>query len=192
MENNLRIGDYINVQAYKHNGVLYRQWNGIKVLDITDDFVILFVKKTKVAQKTGKKWTFNDTGLWFFSRKELFNCIITIKANGWYNYINIASKFIFEDNTIKYVDYDLDIKVYPQDSLRIVDRNEFTENRKKYKYPDSLVKNLYKQLEKLVNYYYNSEGVFNEDFVNKKLSDARDDKLLINVALFRRRGSRKE
>ncbi|WP_051599955.1 DUF402 domain-containing protein [Mycoplasma elephantis] len=187
MSDKLSVGDYINVQAYKHNGVLYRQWNNLRVLDINENFISLLLKKTKVVEKTGKKWVFNDTGLWLFSKKGLYNCLITIKPNGWYNYINIASKFIYEDKTIKYVDYDLDIKVYPEESLRIVDRNEFTANRKKYKYPDSLVKNLYKQLESLINSYYNSQGIFNEDLINEIINKARDEKLLVNVLYFKKK-----
>lgn len=176
--NIIQVGDYINVQAYKHNGVLYRQWNGAKIIKNTKDYIVLFIKKAMVQQQNNKRWIFNEPGLWFFSKKELYNCMITLKEEGNYNYFNIASKFIYEENSIKYIDYDLDIKVYPKDSLRIVDRKEFTENRKRFKYPEKLVKNLYKQLEKIINYYYDQSHVFDLNFINEYIDHLKEDKLL--------------
>lgn len=174
----VQVGDYINVQAYKHNGVLYRQWNGLKIIEETDDHIILFLKKVKVTQRSAKKWVFNDPALWFFSKKELFNCVTTLKDDGNYNYINIASRFIFEDSTIKYIDYDLDIKVYPRDSFKIVDRKEFTDNRKKFKYPDKLVKALYLQLETIVKYYYHEDYIFNNEYMETVIEKLKEDKLI--------------
>ena len=45
----------INVQAYKHDGTLYRQWNGVKVLEVSSFNVVLFMFKTKVAELSGQK-----------------------------------------------------------------------------------------------------------------------------------------
>ena len=35
---------------------------------------------------------------------------------------NIASPYIIEEGTIKYIDYDLDLRVFPDGSFKVLDR----------------------------------------------------------------------
>lgn len=179
MKNDNFLQEYINVQAYKHDGTLYRQWNNLKVIFENSKYIVLFPKKAKVSEINNKTWSFNNMGFWFFPKKELYNCLLTIRPDGNYYYFNMASKYIIEDNTIKYIDYDLDIKVYPKDTLRIVDREEFTKNRLKYKYPNKLVKSLYKVIEKIIGYYYNDLEMFEAKNIQMLLKIIEDDKLLM-------------
>ncbi|MDJ1648213.1 DUF402 domain-containing protein [Mycoplasma phocimorsus] len=179
MKDNNFLHEYINVQAYKHDGTLYRQWNNLKVIYENSKYIILFPKKAKVSEINNKIWSFNNCGFWFFPKKELYNCLLTIRPDGNYFYFNMASKYIFEDNTIKYIDYDLDIKIYPKDTLRIVDREEFTKNKLKYKYPNKLVKSLYKVIEKIIGYYYNDLEMFDYHNLENLKTILEQDKLLL-------------
>jgi uncharacterized protein len=52
-----------------------------------------------------------------------------LKDTGINYYCNIASPFIMEQKTIKYIDYDLDIKVFADGSYKILDLKEFNRNR---------------------------------------------------------------
>lgn len=63
-----------------------------------------------------------------------------LKPNGIGYYVNIASPFIFEDGVIKYIDYDLDIRVFPNGTYSIVDVNEFHDHRIKFGYSQDLIK----------------------------------------------------
>jgi protein associated with RNAse G/E len=44
----------INVQAYKHDGTLYRQWNGLVVFDVQPKYITLIMPQTKVIEKNGQ------------------------------------------------------------------------------------------------------------------------------------------
>lgn len=71
----------------------------------------------------------------------MHNAIITFKPGqhfSYHYYINLASDFIFEENTIKFVDFDIDIKIYNKKSFDIVDREEFLENKEILNYPAKL------------------------------------------------------
>ncbi|MGL4357107.1 MAG: DUF402 domain-containing protein [Cetobacterium sp.] len=60
---------------------------------------------------------------------KFFNATLTIKKDGFYYYANLSSPFFFEENTIKYIDYDYDVKKYPGKKFSIVDHNNFVTNK---------------------------------------------------------------
>lgn len=46
----IKVGMQINVQAYKHNGFLYRQWSQAKVIFHNKRHIVLSLKGTKVIE----------------------------------------------------------------------------------------------------------------------------------------------
>ncbi|MDE6082242.1 MAG: DUF402 domain-containing protein, partial [Malacoplasma sp.] len=58
-------------------------------------------------------------------------------------YVNIASPFIYEEEAIKYYDFDLDIKMRNNSSstYKILDIDEYKENKKKYRYEKEVMYN---------------------------------------------------
>ena len=72
-----------------------------------------------------------------------------IKTDGVCFYCNIASPSIIENDFIKYVDYDLDVKLYPGGGIRLLDEKEYRFNKKKYQYSDDLDKVLRYETEKI-------------------------------------------
>jgi protein associated with RNAse G/E len=67
--------------------------------------------------------------------------IVSKKGNKFYYYINIASPFIYEEEIIKYIDFDLDYRVPDAKgkSINLLDLDEFHEHSIKYKYPEKLI-----------------------------------------------------
>jgi protein associated with RNAse G/E len=67
--------------------------------------------------------------------------IVSKKGNKFYYYINIASPFIYEEEIIKYIDFDLDFRVPDAKgkSINLLDLDEFHEHSIKYKYPEKLI-----------------------------------------------------
>jgi hypothetical protein len=51
----LKKGTIVNIQAYKHDGTLYRQYNGVKVIKCDLNECILFMYKTKVIENNKQK-----------------------------------------------------------------------------------------------------------------------------------------
>ena len=50
--------------------------------------------------------------------------ITQLKKDGVYYYCNLASPALYDREAIKYIDYDLDIKVFPDDSLIHLDEDD--------------------------------------------------------------------
>ncbi|EGV00153.1 DUF402 domain-containing protein [Mycoplasmopsis columbina] len=172
------LGSIINVQAYKYNGELYRQWNGVKVLRNTEQHYVLFLSKTKVAETKKRDWIYRDPVIWFLPKNEMSNALVLLKPKNNYIYINLSSKPIYEDNTIKFIDFDIDVKKYPGKNLSIVDLEEFDENRKKYNYPLELVNRIEKALEDVVNKHLNKEYYNSQEIIDYYINLAKKDKSL--------------
>ncbi|WAM02954.1 DUF402 domain-containing protein [Mycoplasmopsis cynos] len=68
-------------------------------------------------------------------------------------YINLSSYPIFEDRTIKFIDYDLDLKSYPTKELQIVDKEEFNENSRYYGYSKLTKTKIFKEVRNVVELY---------------------------------------
>jgi protein associated with RNAse G/E len=67
--------------------------------------------------------------------------IVSKKSNKYYYYINIAGPFIFEEDAIKYIDFDLDYRIPDAQvsKINLLDVNEFNKHKVKYQYPIELI-----------------------------------------------------
>ncbi|VEU76383.1 DUF402 domain-containing protein [Mycoplasmopsis columboralis] len=178
---NLKVGQMVDVQAYKFNGFLYRQWNSAKVIFNNSRHIVLFLCNTKVSEyeKNLNRWKYTENALWFIPKNSYFNAILLLKKNtGIYHYINIASKPIFEDGTIKFIDFDLDVKCYPEKELQIVDRDEFAKNIVQMKYPENLKKIVFEELKNIVSLYTDYAYFFNPEILGYYLDILVKDKLI--------------
>ena len=63
-----------------------------------------------------------------------------LKKDGIYYYCNIATPFIIEENTIKYIDYDLDLRIFPTGEFKILDKLEYEYHKKIMNYSKKLDK----------------------------------------------------
>lgn len=158
------LGNLINVQAYKYDGTLYRQWNGVKLLSNDSNYVCCLLSKTKVTEQKGQKWVIKEPTIWFFSKKYFFNVTITPKEDGLYYYVNLASPFFFEENTIKFIDFDYDIKIYPKKYYLVVDHVDFVKNRAQW-YNQDIVDVIHKNIAIITEKVQAKEDIFDEYYV---------------------------
>ncbi len=167
----LSIGDRVMVHAYKFNGWLYRIWHFPIVVDQINEWTILCshncnvisAEETSIRVFTSK---IDKVNFWFMSQKRWFNIIVTIEKAGVKLYINMASPFIYEEGAIKYYDFDLDFKVFPNRTWTEIDINEYFENQVKYSYPPVLIdiiNDAETQVKKLLE-----EGWFEQNFMDSK------------------------
>lgn len=161
----MKLNTKILVHAYKHNGLLYRSWAKPKVFQETDEYIILSNNNILITEKNGKKWVTKDPALWILFKDKWYNIICMFKDNGVNYYCNIASPYIAEDGTIKYIDYDLDIRVYEDMSYRILDLKEFNDHRIKWEYGPEVVKIIWETIDELKEMIKNKEGFFNQKLV---------------------------
>lgn len=132
------VGRWLGIQCYKHNGKLHRYWDRGLVLENTDDYLVVGTKRAKVIESNGRRWFTKEPAITIFSKKEWWNAICMLKKEGICFYCNIASPSVVEKDTIKYIDYDLDAKLFPNNDIRVLDEKEYAHHKQTYGYSDDL------------------------------------------------------
>ena len=89
-----------------------------------------------------------EPAICYFPKKKWYNVICMIRKTGVYYYCNIASPTLYDGEALKYIDYDLDLKVFPDGNYRILDEEEYKQHAKQMNYS----KELDKILKKTVKY----------------------------------------
>ena len=110
------------------------------MLENNDDYIVVASKRAKVTENNGRKWFTKEPAVTIFSKKEWWNVICMIRDEGVVYYCNIASPSLIDKNQLKYIDYDLDIKLFPDDEIKLLDEKEYAKNKQKYGYSDDLDK----------------------------------------------------
>ena len=165
------IGDKLQIQCYKHNGKIHRAWDEAVVIDIKEDYLVCGNDRTIVIESEGNVWKTKEPAVMFFFKERWFNIIAQLKKDGIYFYCNIASPYIIEEKTIKYIDYDLDLRVFPHGEYKILDKMEYKYHKKIMNYSNDLDKVITSSLDELIKLYENKFETFNEEQIyiyNKK------------------------
>jgi len=134
----MEIGTRLQIQCYKHNKKIHRAWQDAVLLEEHDDYIICINNKTLVTESNGNMWRTKEPAIIYFFKKEWFNVIAQLKKDGIYYYCNIASPYIIEDNTIKYIDYDLDLRIFPSGEYKVLDLLEYKYHKRIMKYSNEL------------------------------------------------------
>ncbi len=163
--NEIKVGDRLTIHCYKHNGKIHRTWDEATVLEITDEMLVCANNKTKVTENDGRSHKTNEPAVMFFYKKSWFNVIGQLKKHGLFYYCNIASPYLIDNGIIKYIDYDLDLRVFPDGGFRVLDRNEYNYHRRLMKYSSDLDFILRNELTKLIELKRREEGPFKPGIV---------------------------
>lgn len=165
--NEIKVGDRLTINCYKHNGKIHRSWDEATILDVTDNYLVCANNKTKVTENDGRSYFTNEPAILFFYKKSWFNIIAQLKSHGLFYYCNIASPYVIDENIIKYIDYDLDLRVFPDGGFRVLDRNEYKYHKKIMHYSDDLDLVLRSELSNLIDMKRKNEGPFNKETIDK-------------------------
>lgn len=160
---NMCVGDKLQIQCYKHNGNVHRAWDEAILLDEQKDYVVFGNNKTIVTKAEGVTWKTKEPAIMYFFKHRWYNIIAQLKKDGIYYYCNIASPFIIEENTIKYIDYDLDLRVFPTGQYKILDRLEYKYHKELMNYSDDLDKVVNGALDELIDEYKNGLPMFTDE-----------------------------
>lgn len=162
-----KVGADIQIKSYKHNGGLHRVWDSSIVLKGTEKIVIGANDKTLVTESDGRSWITREPAICYFHAEHWFNIIGMLRADGIYYYCNISSPFLYEDNALKYIDYDLDLKVFPDMTYNILDEDEYEEHKIKMNYPKILDQILYDNIDHLKEWVHQRKGPFAPGFIDQ-------------------------
>ncbi|AGR41871.1 DUF402 domain-containing protein [Spiroplasma diminutum] len=160
-----KTGDLVLVHAYKHSGKLYRSWEKVIIFEETNDYLILINEEVLITEINGRKWKTNEPAIWFFFKEDWYNIICMFKERGINYYCNLASPYIFEEGTIKYIDYDLDFKIFNDYSYKILDLKEFNRNRIAWNYSREIVEQIWKSVDKIKIMIKENQKPFDHNYV---------------------------
>ena len=167
MNEEIKIGDVYEVHCYKHNGKIDRVCDEAMILDVTDDYIVCGNYKSNLTESNGKSHRTKEAAILFFYKKRWFNILAQLKKYGLFYYCNIASPFLIDEKIIKYIDYDLDLRVFPDGSFKILDKNEYKYHKKLMNYPKEIDDILKYELSNLIEQERKKEFPFNKDVVDK-------------------------
>ena len=152
--------DKVKIEAYKHDGTLNLMSEDTYIIEENSEFLVCGNQKAKITESSGKSYKTKEVAILIFFKKSWFNIICQFKEFGTFFYCNVASPYIIEYNTIKYIDYDLDLRVFPDSSYKILDKNEYVYHKKIYNYDSTLDKIIKNELSKLIEIKKNNKFPF--------------------------------
>ena len=165
----LKIGESVYIQSYKHDGSLHRTWAKALIIDVLEDTTVAVNDHTWVVESDGRRWLTKEPAICFFFEHRWFNVISMIRKNGIYFYCNLASPSLYDHEAIKNIDYDLDVKVYPDGTYVILDENEYAEHAKMMHYPQDIMNIVEKEMHELIEIIKAKKDPFNDHCINDYL-----------------------
>lgn len=161
------VASNISIKSYKHDGSLHRVWDSNFVLKATKSVLIGANDKSKVTESDGRVWATREPAILYFHTQYWFNIICMLRNDGIYYYCNISSPFVCDAEGLKYIDYDLDVKVYPDMTYVLLDEDEYEQHKKQMHYPLILDRILDTNVNNLLHWIRQRKGPFSPDFVDE-------------------------
>ena len=158
---------WVIIQAYKHNEELHRQWSHSYVLVDDENYYVLVSIRAAVVESDGRKWHTKEPAIFVLSKKKWFNVIAMLKENGICYYVNIASPAIYDKGYIKYIDYDLDIKLYEDGTTRLLDVSEYKKHADEQGYSEEIKTILQSSVDKVYGMINKKEFPFIDQEIQK-------------------------
>ena len=160
-------GQSVQIQSYKHNGQLHRIWDSTTILKGTRNVVIGANDRTIVTESDGRTWMTREPAICYFHSKHWFNIIGMLRNDGVYYYCNISSPFVNDEEGLKYIDYDLDVKVYPDMTFTLLDEDEYEQHKREMNYPKVLDRILHNNVDTLIRWVRQRKGPFSPEFIDQ-------------------------
>ena len=101
------------------------------VLKTTENAIIGVNDHTLVTESDGRRWVTREPAIVYFHKKYWFNIIAMIRDNGISYYCNMASPYYLDEEALKYIDYDLDVKIFTDGEKRLLDVEEYERHKRK-------------------------------------------------------------
>ena len=161
------VGRWLGIQCFKHDGSLHRCWDRALILENNQDYIVTASRRAKVVESNGRRWFTKEPAVTIFSKKEWWNVICMIKTDGVCFYCNIASPSIIDKDLIKYIDYDLDAKLFTSKEIKMLDEREYAHHRATYGYDDDLDAVLRYTERMIVERMKNGEFPFNDEMIKE-------------------------
>ncbi len=157
-------GSYVSIYSFKHDGHVRRNWDQGFVLESDEDHFVIVTNKTWVVDDDGHHWYTREPALCYFYRDKWFNVIAMLRETGIYYYCNLASPVLYDEEGVKYIDYDLDYKIFPDGTVALLDESEYIIHSAQMKYPKEIDGILKKYMKIILDMYHKNEKPFNRQY----------------------------
>ena len=156
----IKLFDKLNIISYKHDGKLHKVWKDVYKIYEDDHKLILINNYVHVMDGSGRTWMTKEPAVCYFYKHYWFNVVCMIKNNDVYYYCNLSSPYVSDIEGIKYIDYDLDVKVFPNGDILELDRDEYIFNDKQFHYSNDIKNIINEHMNILIKKIKNKEEPF--------------------------------
>lgn len=157
--------EILDIISYKHNGELHRVWKNVAKIYEDQDLVVIVNNKVDVIDGDGRVWKTREPAICYFFKKYWFNVICMIRTTDIYYYCNLSSPYVLDQEGLKYIDYDLDVKLFPNGETIILDKDEYDFNIKDLHYSKEIIYIIKKNLNILLEMIEKKQDPFNDECV---------------------------
>lgn len=156
----LSAGMNVSIHSYKHNKKLHRIWKKAVILYQDQHVLVTANNRTRVIEHDGRSWQTKEPAICYFYNDYWFNIIGMLKKDGIYFYCNLSSPYLYDGEAIKYIDYDLDVKVFPNGSYILLDEKEYQSHLDLMCYSEEIQEIIDQQRQVLIQKIENKEKPF--------------------------------
>jgi uncharacterized protein len=131
----------VTINSRKYDGHIRRSWKGGLIHQDKESLILVGTFSEDINHNDLghiQKGTVSFEHFWFDRWYNIFRFHEpdgTLKAH----YANITMPPMFENGVIDYVDLDIDVVVWPDGRVVVLDRDDFEKNKVKYGYPDEVI-----------------------------------------------------
>lgn len=161
----MKKGDRLTIHCYKHNGKIDRISGEAIVLEDNDEYLVCANNKVKLTENDGRSHRTKEIAILFFYKKNWYNILAQLKKYGLFYYCNIASPYVIDGNIIKYIDYDLDLRIFPDGTFKVLDKNEYRYHKITMKYSEDIDLIVQNSLNELIKLKENNEVPFQKNVI---------------------------
>lgn len=159
--------EYIYIQSFKHDKSLHRTWSKALVIESNEERIVAITDRSFVVESDDRKWLTREPAICFFYPDKWYNVISMIRKKGIFYYCNLASPSIYDEEALKNIDYDLDVKVDNMFEYTILDEDEYEEHSKQMGYSDDLDKVIHEQMDDLIEQIKQKNSPFDHEEIQR-------------------------
>lgn len=160
-------GQQFQIKSYKHDKTLHRVWNRSIMLQRGSQSLVVGNDRATVREADGREWITREPAICTFGKDQWFNTIGMLREDGVHYYCNIGSPYKWANGCLEYIDYDLDVKVFPNMTYVILDEHEFKENKQQMNYSERVTEEARRGLEDVLSHIFQRKGPFQADYVEQ-------------------------
>lgn len=132
----------VTINSRKYDGHIRRSWNGGLVHKSNDLLILVGIFNEEVEHTDLGLISAGTVSFEHFWLDRWYNIFRFHEPDGTRkaHYVNITMPPTFADDVIDYVDLDIDVVVWPDGRVEVLDRKDFENNKVKYGYPDKVIR----------------------------------------------------